>query len=258
LDLFRELLLLLLHLWKLSPEALISLLFELITLSLDLVNFRLCFLLKLLNTSQRLLIALQFHVFGLESGIDVLEAHLKLFVGFLALLSFLSVAFDCMIAFRLLQVDKSSDLLVFPLKLLDLLAVFVDLLSPSFLLRGPVFGRFPLLSPSILLLILEFLLEEAPLCLSRLLDFLGQAKDLLLQLDDHAILLGFQVADLGNILLRDLRRSLAHLHPILVHLLKLALEELYLTRQILYLVLVGAHLLALRLLHVGQLLILKI
>lgn len=89
-----------------------------------------------------------------------------------------------------------------------------------------------------------------------LFDFLAESEDLLLEVDDHTVLLGLHMADLGDVLLRDLGRSFAHLRTILVHLLELALKQLNLPGQIGNLRLVSADLLSLRGRQGGHLLVL--
>ena len=91
------------------------------------------------------------------------------------------------------------------------------------------------------------LLKLAPVILVSFFRCLGlvlDRKHLLLQLENHTVFRGLQMFYFLNIFLSNLRCSFVHLKPVLVHLLKLALEQLNLPRQVFYLVFVGGDLVA--------------
>lgn len=83
-------------------------LLELVTLPFDFVDFEFGLFLELFNSLQSLLIALELISFCLESQSHILETLLKLFVGLLALVVFFLKAFQGVVNFRLLKVDKRS------------------------------------------------------------------------------------------------------------------------------------------------------
>lgn len=146
LNLISLLLQFLLHLGQLRPEALISLLLELIALPLDLVDFDAGLLLQLLDRQQSRLVALHFRGAGGQGLVYVFEAGLQLPLRLLTLRHLLLASLDHLLALRLLQLHQRPQVLI----------LFLQLLQPLHEIC-PLLITLPLVAPGLLGLLLALI-----------------------------------------------------------------------------------------------------